>query len=151
MTTTHTTIAAGKLLNFDRSKPDSKDLVEVFDENNNKCRMTIAEAEEFHSMTGKDPTAADILSPEVFDELIGWLREEELLEKEKTDPRNGMLAPPTPANRIDERYRGAAREYHASTDLQIDDHAIVSHGENGAWVQAWVWIDDCHIIPNPTF
>lgn len=148
---THTTNAAGKILNFDRSKPDPRALLEVGDENGNTLRLSMDEAEEFRKMTGKDPLDSDILSPEVFDELIEWLREEGLLEQEKTDPRESMIAPPI-SQRMQERYRKAAKEtYHRQGEIEIDDNAIVSHSDEGAYVQAWVWISNDDLIPNPTF
>jgi hypothetical protein len=33
-----------------------------------------------------------------------------------------------------------ARDEYASDDLEIDDNAVVSTGEDGSWVQAWVWV-----------
>ena len=29
---------------------------------------------------------------------------------------------------------------YSSDDIQIDDSPRISHGEDGAWVQAWVWV-----------
>ena len=34
----------------------------------------------------------------------------------------------------------AARGRYESDDLEIDDDPIVSIGENGVWVGAWVWV-----------
>lgn len=37
----------------------------------------------------------------------------------------------------------AAREryaYGSNNDIEIDDLAIVSHAENGVWVQGWLWL-----------
>lgn len=36
----------------------------------------------------------------------------------------------------------AARERYAygSNTIEIDDLAIVSHAENGVWVQGWLWL-----------
>lgn len=151
MPTHYTTIAAGKLLNFDRSKPDPRALLEVGDENGNTLRLSMDEAEEFREMTGKDPLDSDILSPELFDDLINWLYEEELLEQEKPDPRESMLASPI-SERIQQRYRAAAKEaYHSQGEIEIDDNAVVSHSEEGAYVQAWVWVSIDDLIPNPTF
>lgn len=43
-----------------------------------------------------------------------------------------------------EQYIDAARdEYHKDGEIEIDDGAIVSRGEDhGAYVLAWVWVDD---------
>lgn len=41
----------------------------------------------------------------------------------------------------DETVRSAARAIWAGEDLQIYDDAPVSEADQGAWVQAWVWID----------
>jgi hypothetical protein len=42
-------------------------------------------------------------------------------------------------------YRDAARECYGGEDLNIDEDARLSVGEHhprgGAWVQAWVWIE----------
>ena len=32
-------------------------------------------------------------------------------------------------------------------DIEIDDNATISHGEDGSWVQAWVWIPHERIEP----
>lgn len=44
----------------------------------------------------------------------------------------------------DQEFIEAARAQHASDgDVEIDDNAVVSRGtDNGAYVQAWVWVDD---------
>ena len=36
----------------------------------------------------------------------------------------------------------AARESYANHELEIDDDAVCSMGEGGAWVSAWVWVAD---------
>ena len=36
----------------------------------------------------------------------------------------------------------AAREEYASDDVEIDDDAVCSMAESGAWVSAWVWVAD---------
>jgi hypothetical protein len=35
-----------------------------------------------------------------------------------------------------------AREMYSDDDIEIDDDALVSEGDGGAWVQAWVWVPD---------
>jgi hypothetical protein len=40
----------------------------------------------------------------------------------------------------DERYRKAATELWANDNLEVDQDATVSEGEDGAWVHAWVWV-----------
>ncbi len=44
----------------------------------------------------------------------------------------------------DERFREKAGEkYHSEGQIEIDADAVVSRGEDaGAYVQAWVWVDD---------
>jgi hypothetical protein len=42
----------------------------------------------------------------------------------------------------EEMYRAAAREQFADEDLAIDADAKVIPAEDGAWVQAWVRVDD---------
>lgn len=49
--------------------------------------------------------------------------------------RNTMTKP------SDEEYRTTARVQYADDNLEIDDRAIVSHSDDGAWVAAWVWVD----------
>jgi len=41
-------------------------------------------------------------------------------------------------------YRERAGELYAhnTDDVQIDEDAHVSEADHGAWVQAWVWVDD---------
>lgn len=36
--------------------------------------------------------------------------------------------------------RAAQRDKHVDGELEIDDHAVVSMCEEGAYVEAWVWI-----------
>jgi hypothetical protein len=56
------------------------------------------------------------------------------------------------SQRLQERYREAAKEtYHRQGEIEIDDNAIVSDSDDGAYVQAWVWVDVEQLIPNPTF
>ncbi len=44
----------------------------------------------------------------------------------------------------DAAYRRAARaEYHREGEVEIDDNAVISRGDDaGAYVQAWVWVSD---------
>ncbi len=44
----------------------------------------------------------------------------------------------------DHEYIGRARElYHRDGEIEIDESAVVSRGgEPGAYVQAWVWVED---------
>lgn len=39
-------------------------------------------------------------------------------------------------------YREQAKHQWQRDELEIDDDATVSISENGAWVQAWVWVED---------
>lgn len=34
----------------------------------------------------------------------------------------------------------AARDNYASDDIEIDDTPLLSPGEGGVWVSAWVWV-----------
>lgn len=36
----------------------------------------------------------------------------------------------------------AAREQYGSSEIEIDDQAMTSHGDGGIWVAAWLWIED---------
>ena len=40
----------------------------------------------------------------------------------------------------DEELRGMARNQFGSDDCEIDDNAVVSRGDEGAFVAAWVWV-----------
>jgi hypothetical protein len=43
----------------------------------------------------------------------------------------------------DEQAIEAARQdWWKNPDIEIDDDAVVSHTENGAWVAAWVWVSN---------
>ncbi|TBR75368.1 MAG: hypothetical protein EPN64_13070 [Burkholderiaceae bacterium] len=33
-----------------------------------------------------------------------------------------------------------ARKTHANDDLEIDDEPMISEGDDGVWVSAWVWV-----------
>lgn len=37
-------------------------------------------------------------------------------------------------------YIARAREEYGSTEIEIDSDAALSIGDDGAWVQAWVWL-----------
>jgi hypothetical protein len=42
-----------------------------------------------------------------------------------------------------QHYRGAAKAQYAvssNDDIEVDDDAAVSVADDGAWVQAWVWV-----------
>jgi hypothetical protein len=51
-----------------------------------------------------------------------------------------MQADRCPANR-DWYIQRAIDEHHEDGKLEIDDTAVVSTGEQGAYVQAWLWVD----------
>jgi hypothetical protein len=53
----------------------------------------------------------------------------------------------SPPIHTDAAYIPAARErFQREGELEIDDNATVSHGEDpGAYVQAWVWVPDTEI------
>jgi hypothetical protein len=40
----------------------------------------------------------------------------------------------------DQEIIASAREQYGSDDCEIDDNAVVSRGDDGAFVQAWVWV-----------
>lgn len=44
------------------------------------------------------------------------------------------------ADITDEELLEMAREEYASDDIEINDGALVSRGEDGAFVAAWVWV-----------
>ena len=39
-------------------------------------------------------------------------------------------------------YIQQARERYQTEGIEIDDNAKLSHGEDGTWVAAWVWVPD---------
>lgn len=41
-----------------------------------------------------------------------------------------------------ERARELARQTYGSDEVEIDDDAVISKGDNGVFVQAWLWIDE---------
>lgn len=45
-----------------------------------------------------------------------------------------------PDRATEEEIRRARRDYRHDDDLEVDDNAIASRGEDGVWVQAWVWL-----------
>ena len=38
------------------------------------------------------------------------------------------------------RHLAQRRYQHGTDDVEIDDNAGFSYGEDGVWVQAWVWV-----------
>lgn len=42
----------------------------------------------------------------------------------------------------EDRYRELAKEQYANDECEIDDNALVSVGDGGAFVQAWVYVED---------
>lgn len=40
----------------------------------------------------------------------------------------------------DEELRAMARDQYWTDDCEIDDNAVVSRGDEGAFVAAWVWV-----------
>ena len=59
------------------------------------------------------------------------------------------LEPPTVEH---QRLIDRARELYGSNELEIDDDAALSDGDDdGTWVAAWVWLADptCDTVANP--
>lgn len=58
----------------------------------------------------------------------------------------------TPPDEGDEQaYREAARDYQRDGDLEFDDNAVVSLGDDpGAYVQCWKWIPKSHLKGDTT-
>lgn len=51
-----------------------------------------------------------------------------------------------PKGPIDEIYIQKAQDnYHDEGILEVDDNAVVSMGDEGAYVQAWIWVSDTDI------
>ena len=42
--------------------------------------------------------------------------------------------------RTDEAARAVAGRIYGNDDVEIDDNASTSYGDEGVWVQAWVWV-----------
>jgi hypothetical protein len=40
----------------------------------------------------------------------------------------------------DEELRAMAQDEYGSDDIEVDDNAVVSRGDEGAFVAAWVWV-----------
>jgi hypothetical protein len=53
------------------------------------------------------------------------------------------LAPPSEEDQafLDSYIEAARDEYQRDGEIEIDDDAVVSHSEEGAYVAAWVWVD----------
>ena len=66
----------------------------------------------------------------------------------RTRPKHGFRPTlghgPRRTELTDQEYREEARKlHHKDGQCEIDHDAIVSRGaDNGAYVQAWVWVDD---------
>ena len=61
--------------------------------------------------------------------FVAWLRTEGLdavLQADRATSTPQMIA--------------EARHCYAGDDIQVDDHAKCAHSEDGAWIQAWVWL-----------
>ena len=44
---------------------------------------------------------------------------------------------------VEDAYRRAAKAQQKDGELEVDDDAVVSMGEDpGAYVQAWIWVPD---------
>lgn len=56
----------------------------------------------------------------------------------------GYLEPRIGCNTRDEAYISVAREQ-TTDDLEVDDIPLVSEGEGGCFVQAWLWVSDSEI------
>jgi hypothetical protein len=59
--------------------------------------------------------------------------------------------PSTPLPSTIKAYRDAARDrWHRDGEIEIDDNAEISRGcYEGAYVQAWVWVDDSDLSSKP--
>lgn len=56
-----------------------------------------------------------------------------------TDETKGLEA------ELEQMYRALAQSVYAQDsedDIEVDEDAIVSIRENGAWVQAWIWVPE---------
>lgn len=62
-----------------------------------------------------------------------------------------MTAAPPDAVEDNSKHIDRARDLYSLTteDIQIDDFAAVSHGDDGAWVAAWVWLPTCRSCGGP--
>lgn len=58
-----------------------------------------------------------------------------------TEDNSGMYAPPEMDGTADPALLKKARElYHEDGSIEIDDNAQISVGDEGTWVQAWVYV-----------
>lgn len=66
-------------------------------------------------------------------ELVQYLKDHDKNERKKERVQH---------NKRNSAIRAMAQEEGRDGELEVDDGAIVSEGEdNGAYVQAWVWVD----------
>lgn len=55
---------------------------------------------------------------------------------------NKVVRHPTRVARLEAIIEMASKKYEREGTLEIDDNTVVSEGDdNGAYVQAWVWVD----------
>jgi hypothetical protein len=154
-TKTHTTIEAGKVMSAcpDDERLDLRGVVILDNESGNvQVTLTEDELEEYQRET-RSAINDDVISDDAINELVEWLDAEELLESwSPTIPSPFPVKPigtHEPSLSPEENRRQdiieLAREQHCSSyehgHPEIDDDAKVSEGgDNGAYVQAWVWV-----------
>lgn len=78
------------------------------------------------------------LSDKEADALLASTATPVSIVKQILDYRESLTDP------MDNWFRQAAMERSKDGELEVDDGAIVSRGDDaGAYVQAWLWVDDC--------
>jgi hypothetical protein len=94
------------------------------------------------------------------DELIELMRGDDDEKLHPLEVYRQALHKIDPAREGDEIYIQKARDEYTDDELEIDDNPVVSHGDDGVWVSAWVWVSDedveacteCGAIPGtPTY
>jgi ATP-dependent protease HslVU (ClpYQ) peptidase subunit len=89
----------------------------------NMSKSEIQKLKKYIALVGFTSTGADVPLAQLRDKL------DEALQDEK--------------NPVLRAYRRRAKKLYKEGELEIDDDAVVSHGDDhGAYVMAWVWVED---------
>jgi hypothetical protein len=59
---------------------------------------------------------------------------------------NDIPGPGDAKRPTDDQYIAHACKQYCSDEIEIDDEPDLSHGDDGCWVQAWVWVRDRDIL-----
>jgi hypothetical protein len=74
------------------------------------------------------------------------LTEEELAKvREEVDQAAELAIQAITTHRDVKAFIEAARNIYQNDDIEVDDDAKLSETDDGAWVSAWVWVNDDEI------